>query len=82
MGKYELLRDHLRRRKSDAFELAFAEIERVPGAMPPNSASRPRWWADVSDPDAAPVQREAWRSTGFDAFLVAGRDRVRFRRVR
>ncbi|MEJ6789554.1 hypothetical protein BrevBR_08360 [Brevundimonas sp. BR2-1] len=49
--------------------------------MLPNSAARPQWWANITDPDQSPVQREAWRAAGFDAFLIAGRDRVRFRRV-
>lgn len=82
MGKYDPLRDHLRRQKTEEFELSFAEIERLLGAMLPNSAGRPQWWANVADAKTTHVQREAWRSAGFDAFLIAGRDRVRFRRVR
>jgi hypothetical protein len=61
--------------------MSFAEIERVLGAMLPKGADRPQWWANVSDPKTSHVQREAWRSAGYDAFLIAGRDRVRFRRI-
>lgn len=82
MGKYDPLRDHLRRQRGEEFELTFVEIERKLGCMLPNSAARPQWWANVVDPDRSPVQREAWRAAGFDAFLIAGKDRVRFRRVR
>lgn len=82
MGKYDALRDHLKRQRGDEFELSFAEVERKLGAMLPNSAVRPQWWANTVDPDHSAVQREAWRAAGFDAFLVAGKDRVRFRRVR
>lgn len=82
MGKYDPLRDYLRRQQADEFELTFAEIERKLGAMLPNSASRPQWWANVADPGTSHVQRAAWRAAGFEAFLVAGRDRVRFRTVR
>jgi hypothetical protein len=81
MGKYDPLRDHLRRQKADEFELTFEEIERKLGAMLPNSASSAQWWANVEDPETGQVQREAWRAAGFDAFLIAGKDRVRFRRV-
>lgn len=81
MGKYDLLRDYLRRQRADDLELTFADIERRLGTMLPKSAERPQWWANTVAPDASPVQREAWRAAGFDAFLVEGRDRVRFRRV-
>lgn len=80
MGKYDPLSGHLRRQTLREFEMSFEEIERVLGAMLPKSANRPQWWANVSDPKTSHVQREAWRSAGYDAFLIAGSDRVRFRR--
>lgn len=73
MGKYDPLRDHLKRQRTDEFELSFAEIERVIASMLPNSAARPQWWSNVKDPDTTHVQRNAWRDAGFDAFLIAGR---------
>ena len=82
MGKYDPLRDHLKRQRTADFELSFAEIERVIGCMLPNSAARPQWWANVADPNTTNVQRNAWRDAGYDAFLIAGRDRVRFTQVR
>ena len=81
MAKYDPLRDHLKRQRVADFELTFAEIERIIGCMLPNSAARPQWWANVKDPDTTHVQRNAWRDAGYDAFLIAGRDRVRFERT-
>ena len=81
MGKYDPLGKHLRRQRAAEYEMTFADIERVIGALLPKSAARPQWWANVTDPQTSHVQREAWRSAGYDAFLVAGRDRVRFRRI-
>ena len=81
MGKYDPLRDYLRRQRADRFEMSFLEIERKIGYMLPKSASRPQWWANVSDPNTTHVQREAWRAAGYDAFLILGADRVRFEKV-
>jgi hypothetical protein len=81
MAKYDPLRDHLKRQRMVDFELTFAEIERVIGSMLPNSAARPQWWSNIKDPDTTHVQRNAWREAGFDAFLIAGRDRVRFVKI-
>ena len=49
--------------------------------MLPKSASLPQWWANATDPTTTDVQRKAWGDTGFDAFLIAGADRVRFKRI-
>lgn len=81
MGKYDPLRDYLKRQKADAFELTFAEIERRLGALLPNSAALPQWWANEAAPLSTHVQCCAWRDAGFEAFLVKGADRVRFRRI-
>jgi hypothetical protein len=81
MAKYDPLRDYIRKQKLDAFELTFAEMERRIGYMLPKSASRPQWWANTTDPETSHVQRKAWGDAGFDAFLIVGADRVRFRRV-
>jgi hypothetical protein len=81
MGKYDPLRDYLRRQRTAEVELSFAEIERLLAAMLPNSASTPQWWSNVKDLHTTHVQRDAWRDAGYDAFLITGRDRVRFRRV-
>lgn len=48
--------------------------------MLPNSASRPQWWANETDPDSRHVQSRAWRNAGYDAFLLPSRERVRFTR--
>ena len=81
MGKYDPLRDYLKRQRSDEFELTFAEMERTLLAFLPHSAQRPQWWANEVDAAQSHVQREAWRAAGFDAFLIGGKERVRFQRV-
>jgi hypothetical protein len=81
MAKYDALARHLRRQRLTEFEMSFAEIERVLGDVLPKSAARPPWWANLADPGQLMVQQQAWFGAGYDAFLIAGRDRVRFRRV-
>ena len=82
MGKYDPLHRYLRRKGKPEIEMSFAEIERVLGAMLPNSAARPQWWANESNATSAQVQRRAWHDAGYDAFLIAGAERVRFKRRR
>jgi hypothetical protein len=81
VAKYDPLCGYLRRQRASEFELTFAEIERVIGALLPHSAQRPQWWANVADPQTTHVQRRAWGEAGYDAFLVLGKDRVRFKRA-
>lgn len=50
MNKYDPLSGHLRRQKLAEFEMTFVEIERVFGAMLPNSAARPQWWRTSPTP--------------------------------
>ena len=78
MAKYDALETYLSRRGGDEFELGFAEVERIIGAVLPASASRPQWWANETSP-AGHVQCRAWRNAGYDAFLLP-RSRVLFRR--
>lgn len=80
MAKYDPLETYLTRRAGAAVELSFADIERIIGGMLPNSAARPQWWANETDPDSRHVQSRAWRNAGYDAFLVPNRERVRFTR--
>lgn len=82
MSKYDPLSGHLRRQRRDDLELTFVEIERILGAMLPKGAARQQWWDNSLEPSASPPQRKAWRDAGYDAFLIAGKDRVRFKRVR
>lgn len=81
MAKYDPLRDYLKRQRTDALEMSFVEIERKIGYMLPKSANLPQWWANTTDPNTTHVQRKAWGDAGYDAFLIAGSDRVRFKRV-
>ena len=81
MSKYDPLSGHLRRQRQE-LELTFAEIERILGAMLPKSAALPQWWAKTTEPDTSQMQRKAWRDAGYDAFLLTGKERVRFKRTR
>ena len=80
MRKYDPLQRHLERQKVSELQMSFAEIERCLGAMLPNSSARPQWWANAVHPIHQHVQQRAWRDAGYDAFLIAGADRVRFKR--
>jgi hypothetical protein len=81
MSKYAPLRDYLMRQRHREFDMTFREVEAVIGAPLPSSAARPQWWANVNDQATTHVQREAWRSAGYDVFLISGSDKVRFRKV-
>jgi hypothetical protein len=78
MAKYDPLESYLSRRGSVEIELAFEEVERIIGSKLPDTASRPQWWANEVDADTRHVQCRAWRSAGYEAFLLPGR-RVLFR---
>ena len=76
-SKNDPLKYHLRDRHSGEFVLTFKQIEEVLGFQLPQSAERPQWWANVAA--GQHPQTRAWREAGFDAFLVAGSRKVRFR---
>ena len=57
--------------------MRFEEIEKVLGFPLPKSAERPQWWANVTG-DSHP-HSQAWQAAGYDAFLVQGSRKVRFR---
>jgi hypothetical protein len=80
MSVYDALRDYLKQVTFHEIELTFLEIEKIVSRPLPKSADRPQWWANQTAPERP--QREAWRAAGFDAFLIAGSRRVKFRRVR
>jgi hypothetical protein len=79
MSIYDPLRDYLKGHEFQELELSFPKIEEIMGRPLPRSADRPQWWANQVA--AGRPQREAWRAAGFDAFLIAGSRKVRFRRV-
>jgi hypothetical protein len=79
VSKYDPLRDHLAQQQHREFDLTFGEIERILGFSLPKSAERPQWWSNIQG-QSTHVQREAWREAGYDAFLIAGSRRVKFRR--
>ncbi|HEY0628417.1 MAG TPA: hypothetical protein VGD23_03725 [Sphingomicrobium sp.] len=82
MAKYDRLGTYLRRKGMAELELSFADIERIIGNMLPKSAALPQWWANEECPGSRHVQVQAWRNSGYDAFLMAGFEKVRFRRRR
>ena len=76
-SKYDPLKRHLQERPRGEFSLTFKQIEEVLGFPLPNSAQRPQWWANVTG--GSHSQSQAWQSAGFEAFLVSGSRKVRFR---
>lgn len=82
MATYDRLRAYLTGQKLSEIMLTFREIELILGGYPlPRSAERPQWWANTRA-SGSHVQREVWRAAGYDAFLIAGERKVRFKRVR
>ncbi|HEV7344277.1 MAG TPA: hypothetical protein VGN60_01405 [Devosia sp.] len=77
MAKYDPLKTHLLKQDATELVLSFADIEAVIDSTLPESAERPQFWANMAN-DVGHVQREAWRSAGYNAFLMAGERRVRF----
>ncbi len=61
--------------------MRFVEIERLIGAMLPAGAARAQWWANERGPHRTHVQCDAWLAASFEAFLVPGKERVRFQPV-
>jgi hypothetical protein len=79
MSKYDPLGARLRNEHHREVELTFSEIENELRFRLPVSAQRPQWWANQKA--AGHPQREAWRSAGYDAFLIRGSNKVKFRKV-
>lgn len=77
MAKYDPLKVHLMKQSAPELVLTFPEIEALIEGSLPTSACRPQFWANTVN-DLGHVQREAWRSAGYNAFLMAGESRVRF----
>jgi hypothetical protein len=82
MSKYDPLRDYLQKQSDREIELTFKAIESLLGFTLPESAMRHQWWANVTDKQTSHTQRNSWRDAGFDAFLIAGSRKVRFRKIR
>jgi hypothetical protein len=81
MGRYDPLRDYLRGQKFSELVLTFRQVEDIIGMPLPNSAIRPQWWENVTDPNTSRSQRIAWRDAGYDAFLIRDTRKVRFKKV-
>jgi len=77
---YDPLRNYLRQQTQSEIVLTFEEIEKILGRKLPPSAAKSQWWANTRS--IRHSQREAWRLGGYDAFLIKGSDKVRFRTSR
>jgi hypothetical protein len=80
MSIYDPLRDYLKGLTLSEVILSFTDIEKIIGRALPGSAEHPQWWANQVA--GGRPQREAWRAAGFDAFLISGSRKVRFRRTK
>ncbi|WP_442879927.1 DUF7662 domain-containing protein [Aurantimonas sp. E1-2-R+4] len=77
MGKYDPLRDHLRKQTASEITLTFDKIANLVGALP-KTANRPQYWENAAKLEHETPPRRATREAGYRSFLIAGADRVRF----
>ncbi|WP_406851792.1 hypothetical protein WEU32_10055 [Brevundimonas sp. BH3] len=75
-SKYAPLGEWLAKQDIAELVVSFKDIEALVGPLPA-SADRPQFWANTEQ-IYTNVQREAWRSAGYDAFLLNGQAMVRF----
>ena len=80
MGKYDPLRDYLRKQTVDECTLSLAEMEAIIVAQLPPSTSRSQWWSNVGNLNTTHIQRRAWADAGFDAHFSKDSRLVTFRR--
>lgn len=81
MSKYGGLTYRLAKERLREIILTFKEIEALIGVALPKSARRPQFWANTSNPEQARPGNKAARQAGYQSFLVAGHDKVRFVRA-
>lgn len=75
-SRYAPLGEWLAQQDIAELTVSFSDIEALVGPLPA-SAERPQFWANTEQ-TYTNVQREAWRSAGYDAFLLKGQAKVRF----
>src|SRR4051812_7635831 len=82
MSRYQPLADLLAKKKANAWEASFAEIESELGfKLPPSAHRYPAWWANQTG--AGHSQTKGWRSVGWRTCAVdLERKKVRFVRDR
>jgi hypothetical protein len=80
MGKYDPLRDYLRKQTVDECTLSLAEIEAIIVAQLPPSTNRSQWWSNVGNMNTTHIQRRAWADAGFDAHFNKDSRQVTFRK--
>ena len=80
MSKYAPLRDYLQKQSLSEIVLTFSNIEKIIANRLPKSAELPQWWAN--EKNGSHVQRDAWRKAGYDAFLIKGSSKVKFKQAK
>ena len=78
MAKYDPLQRHLASCYPREMSMSFEEINALLETPLPETALLPQFWANSNRRDGGQVQREAWRTAGYNAFLVSEEARVRF----
>jgi|GEM_PF-642912 len=78
MSKYDALRRFLRRRRGEAVQLDFDEIELIIRALLPKAAFTPDWWANRSTGGRRAIQCRAWLDAGYRAEPLLARRAVLF----
>lgn len=72
MGKYDGLRDHLRRRSSSPWSASFDEVaELVPGGLPSSAYHHAAWWSNSeSHPEAVAWLTAGWRTENVNLYAL------------
>ena len=76
MGKYDGLRDYLRRQNAPSLKLSLNDIDNIV-QLPQSAFTRPAWWANE---DLSHVQSNAWYAAGYDAAVDVNKRTVIFTR--
>jgi hypothetical protein len=63
MGKYDALRDHLRRQSRSRVEMTFEQVaDLLPGGLPPSAYNHIEFWANTK---GSHIQANSWQDAGF-----------------
>lgn len=82
MGKYDPLRDYLKRCGKGEVILSFSDIESIIGRpLPPSADNFDAWWANIGDnPFTQHSHAGSWHSAGYKAQANRAAKSVRFYR--
>ena len=79
MGKYDPLRDFLRRQSAPVVVLTLAEIDGIV-SLPVSARTYEWWWANEDVEATTHVQCKAWQAAGYEAQPDLRAGRIIFRR--